>query len=164
MLPLDVVLQKALGGLERGRSEFHLGVVLHPDLQPCSHCVGLGPPIVDADVFLDCLFQLFLDFCLCLAENILDDGLPGFWIVTDCVASFPSSVLSFSDIALAVCSSFWHGISLLCNGKPYRKQQRKATGKRNCYQKVIICAGCPIFVYGDAIFALPGAFSLVGTK
>ena len=33
--------------------------------------------------------------------------------------------------------------------------------KTDCYQKVIICAGCPIFVYGDAIFALPGAFSLV---
>ena len=40
----------------------------------------------------------------------------------------------------------------------YRKQQRKAIGKPNCYQKVIICAGCPIFVYGDAIFALPEAF------
>ena len=34
---------------------------------------------------------------------------------------------------------FRHKISLLCNGKPYRKQQRKATGKRNSYQKVIIC-------------------------
>ena len=29
---------------------------------------------------------------------------------------------------------------LLCNGKPYRKQHRKATKKRNRYQKVIICA------------------------
>ena len=28
-------------------------------------------------------------------------------------------------------------------------------------QKVIICAGCPIFVYGGAISALPGTFSLV---
>jgi len=35
---------------------------------------------------------------------------------------------------------FWHKISLLCNGKAYRKQQRKATEKPNCYQKVIICA------------------------
>ena len=43
----------------------------------------------------------------------------------------------------------------------YRKQQRKATEKPNCYQKVIICAGCPIFVYCGAIFALPGVFSLV---
>jgi len=43
----------------------------------------------------------------------------------------------------------------------YRSQEGKATRKRNSYQKVIICAGCPIFVYGGAIFALPGAFSLV---
>ena len=43
----------------------------------------------------------------------------------------------------------------------YRNQQRKAIQRRNCYQKVIICAGCPIFVYCGAIFALPGAFSLV---
>ena len=36
--------------------------------------------------------------------------------------------------------------------------------KTDCYQKVIICPSAPrrlIFVYGDAIFALPGAFSLV---
>ena len=43
----------------------------------------------------------------------------------------------------------------------YRNQGNKAIGKPNCYQKVIICAGCPIFVYGGAISALPGAFSLV---
>ena len=43
----------------------------------------------------------------------------------------------------------------------YRNQENKATRKSNCYQKVIICAGCPIFVYGDAISALPGIFSLV---
>ena len=49
----------------------------------------------------------------------------------------------------------------VCNGKPYRKQQRKATGKPNCYQKVIICPSEPrrlIFVSGGAIFALPEAF------
>ena len=43
----------------------------------------------------------------------------------------------------------------------YRNQGDKATRKSNCYQKVINCAGCPIFVYGGAISALPGAFSLV---
>ena len=44
------------------------------------------------------------------------------------------------------------------DNEQYRKQGNKATEKPNCYQKVIICAGCPIFVYGDAIFALPEAF------
>ena len=43
----------------------------------------------------------------------------------------------------------------------YRNQGNKATGKRNCYQKVIICPSKPhrlFFVYGGAIFALPEAF------
>ena len=56
---------------------------------------------------------------------------------------------------------FWHKISLLCNGKGYRKQQRKAIEKWNCYQKVIICTSEPrrlIFDYCGAIFALPEAF------
>ena len=123
--------------------------------------------IVDADVFLDGLLQFFFDFCLRLAKNVLDDGFAGFRIVTDSVPALPTTILALSDVPFPVCSSFWHGISLLCNGKPYRKQQRKATGKRNCYQKVIICPSGPrrlIFVYGGAIFALPGTFSLVGTK
>ena len=79
----------------------------------------------------------------------------------DCVSSLPASVLSFADVPFPVRSSFWHDISLLCNGKAYRKQQRKATEKPNCYQKVIICPSEPrrlIFVYGGAILALPEAF------
>ena len=46
----------------------------------------------------------------------------------------------------------------------YRNQGDKATGKPNCYQKVIICTSEPrrlIFVYGDAIFALPGDILLL---
>ena len=138
--------QKALAGLERGRSEFYFRVVLHPDLQPTPHRVVLGPPIVDAHIFLDGFFQFLLDFRLRLAENILDDGLASFRIVTDCVPPLPASVLSFSDVALAVCSSFRHKISPFHN-EQYCNQQRKATGKRNCYQKVII--------YFTSLFSLP---------
>ena len=159
-LRLDVVFQKALRGLERGRSEFHSGVVLHPDLQPTSHGVGLGPPVVDAHVSLDGLFQFFLDFRLRFSEDIFDDGLSGFRIVTDCVSSLPASVFPLADISLAVCSSLWHGISPFRN-EQYRNQGNKATRKSNCYQKVIICPSEPrrlIFVYGGAIFALPEAF------
>ena len=46
----------------------------------------------------------------------------------------------------------------------YRNQEGKAIQRRNSYQKVIICTSEPrrlIFVYGDAISAPPGAFSLV---
>ena len=50
------------------------------------------------------------------------------------------------------------------DNEQYRNQGNKATEKRNRYQKVIICPSEPrrlIFVYGGAISALPGAFSLV---
>ena len=157
-LRLDVILEEALTGLERGRSEFHSGVVFHPDFQPCSHRVGLGPSVVDADVFLDGFFQFFFDFCLRFSQHILDDGLACLWIVTDCVPPLPASILSFSDIALAVCSSLWHDISPFRN-EQYRNQGNKATRKSNCYQKVIICPSEPcrlIFAYCGAISALPG--------
>ena len=116
------------------------------------------------DVFLDGFFQFFFYFRLRLAEDVFDDGLASFRIVTDCVATLPAAILSLADVPLAVCSSFWHSIDLLCNGKPYRKQQRKATEKRNRYQKVIICTSAPrrlIFAYCGANLALPETFSLV---
>ena len=108
---LDVVFQKTLAGLERGRSEFYFRVVLHPDLQPTTYRVGLGPSVVDADVFLDGSLEFFLDLSLRLAEDIFDDGLASFRIVTDCVPALPASVFPLADISLAVCSSLWHGIS-----------------------------------------------------
>ena len=55
-------------------------------------------------------------------------------------------------------------VSAPFDNEQYRNQGNKATEKPNCYQKVIICPSEPrrlIFVYGDAIFALPEAFSLV---
>ena len=116
-----------------------------------------------AHVFLDGLFQFFLDFRLRFSEDIFDDGFAGFGIVTDSVPALPSTVFSFSDIPFPICSSFWHGISPFRN-EQYRNQGDKATGKPNCYQKVIICPSEPrrlIFVYGGAISALLGAFSLV---
>ena len=91
-----MVFQKALRGFEGRWAQFHLGVVLHPHFQPCSHRVGLGPSIVDADIFLDGFLQLFLDFCLRLAKDIFDDGFSGFRIVTDSVPTLPASILAFA--------------------------------------------------------------------
>ena len=52
-LRLDVVFQKALRGFEGGRSEFHLGIVFHPDFQPATHRVGFGSAFTaDADYLL----------------------------------------------------------------------------------------------------------------
>ena len=50
------------------------------------------------------------------------------------------------------------------DNEQYRNQEDKATGKPNCYQKVIICPSeprRPIFVYCGANLALPETFSLV---
>ena len=55
-------------------------------------------------------------------------------------------------------------VSAPFDNEQYRNQGDKATEKRNRYQKVIICTSEPrrlIFAYCDAIFALPGIFSLV---
>lgn len=55
-------------------------------------------------------------------------------------------------------------VSAPFDNEQYRNQGNKATEKRNRYQKVIICPSEPrrlIFVYGGAISALPGIFSLV---
>ena len=52
-------------------------------------------------------------------------------------------------------------VSAPFDNEQYRNQVDKATGKPNCYQKVIICTSEPhrlIFVYGGAILALPEAF------
>ena len=95
-----------------------------------------------------------LDFRLRLSKDVFNDGLSCFWIVTDSVPAFPSTVLSFADVSLPVCSSFRHKISLLCNGTQYRKRQRKAMGKPHYYQKVINSQPPLIFVYGVARFEL----------
>ena len=103
-------------------------------------------------------FEFFLDLGLRLAEDIFDDGLSGFRIVTDSVPAFPASILALSDVPFPVCSSLWHGISPFRN-EQYRNQGNKATRKSNCYQKVIICTSEPrrlIFAYCGAISALPG--------
>ena len=142
-------------GFEGRWAQLDFRIVFHPDLQPTPHGVGLGPSVVDADVFLDGFFQFLLDFRLCLAEDVFDDGFAGFRIVTDSVSALPAAILSLADIAFAVCSSLWHGISLLCNGTQYRKRQRKAMGKPHYYQKVINSQPPLIFVYGVARFELP---------
>ncbi len=73
--------QKALRGFEGGRSEFYSGVVLHPHLQPATYRVGLGPSVVDADVFLDGFFQFSFTSACVLPRTFLMMALPvsGSW-------------------------------------------------------------------------------------
>ena len=152
-----MVFQKALRGFVGRWAQLDFRIVFHPDLQPTSHGVSFRFAVVDTDVFLDGFFQFFFYFRLRLAEDIFDDGLASFRIVTDCVPALPASVFPLADISLAVCSSLWHGISPFRN-EQYRNQGNKATRKSNCYQKVIICPSEPrrlIFAYCGSNFALP---------
>ena len=43
-----------------------------------------------------------------LAEDVFDDGLASFGIVTDCVPTLPSAVLPLANVPFPVCSSLWH--------------------------------------------------------
>ena len=57
-------------------------------------------------------------------------------------------------------------VSAPFDNERYLNQEGKAIQRRNSYQKVINCPSEPrrlIFVYGDAIFALPEAFFFVVT-
>jgi len=106
-----VVFQKTLAGFEGRWAQLDFRIVFHPDLQPTPHGVGLGPSVVDAHIFFDGFLEFLLNFCLCFAENIFDDGFSGFGITTDCVPALPAAVLSLADVPLAVCSSFRHKIN-----------------------------------------------------
>ena len=108
-------------------------------------------------------FALYAVPGLHLAENVFDDGLAGFGIVTDCVPALPASVFALSDISFPVRSSLWHNINSFATNNTVTKGT-KLPKKPSCYQKVIICLRqFPplIFVYCGAILALPGTFSLV---
>ena len=110
--------------------------------------------------FADRGFEFFLDLGLRLAQHVLDDPFSALRVIACGVTAFPATILSFSDVPFPICSSFWHDISPFRN-EQYRNQEGKAIQRRNSYQKVINCPSEPrrlIFVYGDAIFALPEAF------
>ena len=137
-----------------------LSVDLVPHFHPRTDCVSPGFGYIQLLTFADRGLEFLLDLGLRLAQHVLDDPLSALRVIACGVAALPSSVLSFSDIAFSVCSSFWHGISPFRN-EQYRNQGNKATRKSNCYQKVIICPSEPrrlIFDYCGAIFALPEAF------
>ena len=121
-------------------ADARFSIDLVPRFHPRTDCVSPGFGYIQLLTFADRGLEFLLHLGLRLAQHVLDDALSGFLIIARGVAALPASVLSFSDVPFPICSSFWHGIDLLCNGKPYRKRQRKAIEKPNCYQKVIICA------------------------
>ena len=119
-------------------SDARLGVDLVPRPHPRCHCVGSRFGYIQPLAFADRNFEFFLHLGLRFAQHVLDEPFSGLRVIARGVPPLPSTVLSFSDVTLAVCSSFWHKISLLFDNGQYRNQANKATEKRNRYQKVII--------------------------
>ena len=97
-LRLDVVFQKTLRGFVGRWAQLDFLRSFPSTLPANSHGVGLGPSVVDTDVFLDGFFQFFFYFRLRLAEDVFDDGFASFRIVTDSVPAFPASILALSDV------------------------------------------------------------------
>ena len=83
-------------------------VKLIPRLQPCAERVLVCPPHIDVFRFRDRLRQLLFYFCLCLAEDVLNQPLAGLFVISGRVPSFPAPILALSDVAFTVCSLLCH--------------------------------------------------------
>ena len=86
------------------------GVDLVPCPYPQCHCVGSRFGYIQPLAFADRGLEFLLDFGLRFTQHVLDDPFSSL-VIARGVPTLPAAILSFSDIALAVCSSFWHGIS-----------------------------------------------------
>ena len=106
----DVVVDIASVGLVGGWSDFQFGVIFEPHVHPLPQRVLSGFDDVQSFVFLNGPLQLFLDLSLGLAQNILDDGLACNGIGSCGVPTLPATILSLSQTALTVGSSFCHMI------------------------------------------------------
>ena len=72
--------------------------------------------------------QLCLALRLRFAENVFDDALTGFCVVSCGVATLPAAICAFADIALAVGAFLGHRINSFPGSKhKYHNFARKAT-------------------------------------
>ena len=88
-----------------------LGIDFIPQVHPLSHRVHTGPLDIQVFALRDGFLQFFLDLCLGLAQDILDDGLAGNRVSSRGVPTFPAAIFSLSQAAFAVCPAFCHSIS-----------------------------------------------------
>ena len=79
-----------------------------PRLQPCAERIFVHPLSVKHLRIGNRSGELLFHFCLCLAENALDDSFTVFFIVSSGISPFPSPILALSNIALAVCPFLCH--------------------------------------------------------
>ena len=64
--------------------------------------------------FADRGLEFLLDLGLRFTQHVLDDALSALRVIARGVPTLPAAIFAFPDVALSVCSSLWHKISLLC--------------------------------------------------
>ena len=89
-------------------SQMWLRIEFIPRLQPCAERIFVQPTSVKRFRFGDRSGELLFHFCLCLAENALDDSLACLFIISGCVSPLPAPVLPFSNVAFTVCPFLCH--------------------------------------------------------
>ena len=87
-----VLLDHQAVAIRRGDTDIWLGVDVVPAPQPRGHGVFVGAADVDALCGLHSSGQLRFALCLRLAENVFDDALTGFCVVSCGVAALPSAI------------------------------------------------------------------------
>ena len=103
-----VLLDHELVAVSRVDSYVWLCVDVIPASQPSGDGILIGAADVDTLDRFQRGIQFCLAFCLCLAEDIFDDPLASFVIVTRGVASLLTPVCAFADAALAVGAFLSH--------------------------------------------------------
>ena len=92
-------------------SDARFGIDLVPRFHPRTDRVSPGFGYIQPLAFTDRGLEFLLDLGLRFTQHVLDDPLSALRVIARRVPALPSAVLSFSDISLAVCSSFWHKIN-----------------------------------------------------
>ena len=103
-----ILLDHQLIAVGCGNSHIRLCIDIIPAPQPCGDSVLIGTADIDT---LD-RFQRDTQFCLAfrlrLAENIFNDPLASLGVIACGVATLPTPVCAFADVALAVGALFSH--------------------------------------------------------
>lgn len=133
-----MVLDESFVGLVGRWTDAQLGVIFQPSIQPLSYRVPTCFGEVQCGTFFDSCLEFLLHFRLGPAQDIFVNRLPRLRVMACCVSSLPAAILSLSDIAFSVCSSFRHVRHLLWDYTHYHILAGIATGLRESYQKIFI--------------------------
>ena len=111
---------------QAGRAWF--GIQFTPRPQPSDNRVFIGTADVNTLDRFQSGTQFCLAFCLRLSQHIFDDPLSCFRVVACCVATLPTPVCAFANVAFAICTFFAMSIApFFGSHNTYHTLRRKAT-------------------------------------